>query len=163
MTRAELSVTTLFRKNLKLKLEYTAQAMTPSTTWTTNVKFGKHKNGENIILRAPEWACGWYWSFGYLVNRDRHYHLRDAGHRMHDSLLEDYELNPKIKESLWQFCEISLTIYTLKDTAEVLGHGGSHVHQNPCANLIKNPSEVARLNNVVIPKCLDTLYEIIKD
>ena len=72
------------------------------------------------------------------------------------------ELNPKIKENLWAFCELALTIYTLKETAEVLGRGGSHMAKNPCADLIKDTGEVARINKLVIPTCLDTLYDLIK-
>ena len=80
---------------------------------------------------------------------------------MLEALQADYILSSKIEENLWGFCEFAQTIYTLKDAAEVLRRGGSHVTTNPLRDIIKNPDEVLRLNSIVIPACLDKLYELI--
>lgn len=52
---------------------------------------------------------------------------------------------------LWTLCELMATFYTLKETAEVLGRGGSHYTENPCASVIQNKAERDRINSVVLP------------
>ena len=146
--------------------------------------FGKRKeDGVRIYLTAPEWVCGWYWSFGYLGNKREHCHLKSYQSKTHfltledgsfkiiteernicmrDALLEDYDLNPNIKENLWVFCELVLTAYALKETAEVLGRGGSHMTANPCADTIKNADEVKRINDVVLPEIFEKIKLLIE-
>lgn len=148
--------------------------MSPTTIWKNAIFFGtrKHDNAK-INLSAPSWDCGWYWSFGYLGNDCEHYHLDNyntpywlqekQNRNMYDALKNDYILVPKIYENLWVFCELSLTIYTLKETAEVLGRGGSHMTTNPCKDIIINTDEVTRINNFVLPTLFDKLYTIITE
>ena len=132
--------------------------------WTKKYFFGKDKSGENIFITAPKWDCDWYWGFGYLGNRNSHYHLHGYANgrnqNMYDCLLEDYELNPKIKTHLWTFCELAKTAYALKETAEVLGRGGSHYASNPVTGIIKNPKEVKRINEVVLPAIFNSINTI---
>lgn len=124
-----------------------------------------------IYMSRPSWDCGWYWSYGYLGNSHCHYHLEGyqakAGFGekrnicMYDALLEDYDLVPQIKENLWQFCEQAKTIYTLKEAAEVMGRGGSHVSAHKEREFIlehcKEHSE--HLNDVVLPKLLQVFWD----
>ena len=35
----------------------------------------KEDKPENIYLTDFKWACGWYWSGGYLGNRNSHFHF----------------------------------------------------------------------------------------
>jgi hypothetical protein len=127
--------------------------------------FGRRKSdGVKVYITSPSWDCGWYWSFGYLGNKDERYHL--SGYvdgrniNMYDALLSDYDLNPKLLgeadkfgsySRLWTFCELAKTAYLLKETAEVLGRGGSHYSANPCKDIITNTGEVERINKVVLP------------
>ena len=150
----------------------------------SKVMFGTRKDtGEVIYLTLPTWDCGWYWSFGYLGNKDCHYHLSsyqdkqhvftlaDGGIKllterrnkcMYDCLLEDYELNPKLVGSLWRFCELAQTAYALKDAAKVLGRGGSHITTNPCADVIKSAQEVERINRVALPAAFAEIEKLFK-
>ena len=132
---------------------------------STKVEFGVHKaSGETIYLTLPTWDCNWYWSFGYLGNRNWHYHLSGYAEGrnicMHDALLSDYELVPALAAKLWVFCELAHTAYTLKAAAEVLGRGGSHQTTNPCAATIKNQAEVERINTVVLPAIFAQILDI---
>lgn len=129
-------------------------------------------DGARIYISMSTWDCDWYWSFGYLGNSRRHYHLSsyqsvqrsfktDEGwtvlterrnKHMKDCLEDDYELAENIKGRLWEFCELALTAYALKQAAEVLGHGGSHTTTNPCAEIISmGCDEPARINQRVLP------------
>lgn len=130
--------------------------------------FGTRKSdGHKIYITQPSWDCGWYWSFGYLGNRNEHYHLDGYANgrniNMYDALKEDYDLAPAIEENLWKFCELAKTAYTLKETAEVLGRGGSHYTTNPLAALIKNQDEVKRINEKVLPAIFNELAELYKE
>ena len=72
---------------------------------------------------------------------------------MFDALKTDYHLCKSLQEDrkLWLFCELAQTAYSLKETAEVLGRGGSHYTDNPCKEIVKNQVEVERLNQEVLP------------
>lgn len=119
-------------------------------TGKDKIFFGKDVDGQNIYLTKPSWDCGWYWGFGYLGNSKCHYHL--SGYKngrninMHDALLQDYELNPVIKDNLWQFCEQVLTIYALKEMAKVLGRGGSHMITNKHKDFIQDKDYADKIN-----------------
>lgn len=147
--------------------------------------FGTRKNDNvRIYLEEPSWDCGWYWGFGYLGNSQEHYHLsayqekqqafklKDGSLKvitekrnmiMYDCLKEDYHLNPNIEKNLWKFCELVKTAYTLKETAEVLGRGGSHYTTNPVAITIKNEEEVKRINDKVLPAIFEQIKILIEE
>lgn len=153
------------------------------TIWTNKVFFGTRKeDNARIYLSAPSWDCGWYWGFGYLGNKNEHYHLSGYKSKQHciadrdgkfhvltesrnkniyDCLLEDYDLNPNIKSKLWEFCELIQTAYSLKETAELLGRGGSHYTSNPCKDTIVNTEEVNRINEVVLPAIFDAIHALL--
>ena len=119
------------------------------------------------------------------AEKDHHLKLEDGSFKlltearnmsMYDALLEDYKLNPDILgpidrltswkfnmyPRLYTFCELALTAYALKEAAEVLGRGGSHMTKNPCAVIIKNPEEVKRINEIVLPTIFNQIAELIE-
>jgi hypothetical protein len=49
----------------------------------------------------------------------------------------------------------------LRETAEVLGRGGSHYTTNPLSEIIKNPAEVERINKVILPRIFEEIYKIL--
>lgn len=136
-------------------------------------------NNERIYLSAPSWDCGWYWGFGYLGNKNCHYHVDglkkietyDFDKRVFQYEFVDLHAGFKkhfgdsfvVKEDrdVWTLAELFETFYALKETAEVLGRGGSHMTTNPCAALIKNSEEVERINKTVLPAIFDEIYKIL--
>ena len=125
---------------------------------------GEH-NGERIYLTAPSWDCGWYWGFGYLGNSDCHYHVDGLSKdkNLHDGFLDHFGDSFVVsKDKVWEFAELFQTFYTLKETAEVLNKGGSYLSKNPCSEIIKNPDEVKRINEVVLPEIFDAIYKILE-
>lgn len=146
------------------------------------VLLGESKEfGGNVYLVAPEVESGWFWSFGYLErwnsscdDIDFHSHLDDELNRQvvnwRDGMKALFTkedgatgLIPALQDdgTLWTFCEIAASIYQLKETAEFLLRGGSHITRNPCKELIQNPTEVHRINAVVIPALIDELYKLL--
>lgn len=126
---------------------------------------GKREN-ENIYLSAPSWDCGWYWGFGYLGNKNCHYHVNGLAKKENTNLA--YAFKKHFGKSLivrssqlWVLCDLFGAFYTLKDAAKVLAKGGSHYTTNPCEEIIKNKEEVTRINFVVLPKIFEEIYKIL--
>ena len=131
-------------------------------------------DGQSIMLRRPSFDCNWYWGFGYLGNHDCHYHL-DSLHTYYwqNKDMQKKNLYDQLKlhfgdtltitddRDLWQFCEIVRTIYTLCKTAYLYYLGGSHFTTNPDAELLKNTAEWERINSVLIPAQIASLYAIL--
>lgn len=119
-----------------------------------------------IYLSAPSWDCDWYWGFGYLGNKHCHYHINglNKNKNLYDAITEHFGDSFIIKEhsDILLFCELITTFYTLKETAEVLGRGGSHYTGNPLAELIKNEPEVKRINEIIMPALFDQIYLLLK-
>lgn len=137
-----------------------------------------YNDDEPIYLSPPSWDCGWYWGFGYLGNRNCHYHIdgltkiekynSDAkvfttkSVNLYDGFIEHFGNTLKVRKSdLWTLVELFSTFYKLRDTAEVLGRGGSHYTTNPVKDLIINTDEVTRINNVVLPQVFEEIYKIL--
>jgi len=136
-------------------------------------------DGKNIFLSPPSWDCNWYWGFGYLGNRDCHYHIDGLKKietyniekstweyefvNLFDGLKKHFGETFIVKEDgdIWTLAELFQTFYALKETAEVLGRGGSHYTNNPCKDLIINKYEVTRINNVVLPQVFEEIYKIL--
>lgn len=132
---------------------------------------GTRKNDNSLIfMNKPSWDCEWYWSFGYLRNKNEHYHLsnyQDIGinltdekgnyhsftqkrnMNMYDCLLYDYELSSGIKDNLWSFCEQASAIYTLNDAYEVFYRGGSHFTFHPLRDTIKSTDKATNLADLL--------------
>ena len=138
---------------------------------------GKDKDDVNYWLEAPSWDCGWYWGFGYVETYTNNNHPNKAkdieSHQHFDGLFfnknkngydayKDFfaEITVSDKE-LWQLLELMKTFYCLRETAEVLGRGGSHYTTNPVSEIIKNTDEVERINNVVLPAIFEKIDELL--
>lgn len=123
-------------------------------------------DNQSIFLSAPNWDCGWYWGFGYLGNRNCHYHVdglnNGKNQNLYDTFKEHFGNSLQILDTdLWTVCELFGTFYSLKETAEVLGRGGSHFTKNPIQDIIINKDEVKRINEIVLPKLFDALHDIL--
>lgn len=122
-------------------------------------------NGERIFLSPPSWNCGWYWGFGYLGNKNCHYHVDGLSKdkNLFDAFKEHFGDSLMLRDSqLWTACELFSTFYILKETAEVLGRGGAHYTTNPCKDVIINTDETKRINEVVLPAVFDELYKVLE-
>lgn len=141
--------------------------MNTTTKFIDPFVMGKSGKGEGLErLAPPSWDCGWYWGFGYLQSKDIHHHIDtlNPNKNMFDALKGYYGDTLTIKDDadLWTFCELVQTFYTLKETAEVLGRGGSNYTRNPCDKIILNKEETKRINEIVLPAIFDELEDLLK-
>jgi hypothetical protein len=124
-----------------------------------------YNDNEPIYLSPPKWGCGWYWGFGYLGNKNCHYHIDGLAKdcNLYDGFKKHFKSTLTIRDShLWTICELFKTFYVLKEAAEVLGRGGSHYSKNPCKDIITNKDEVKRINEIVLPAIFEEIYKILK-
>jgi len=94
-----------------------------------------------------------------------HYHVdglcRETN--LYDGFKKHFGNSFIIKESdIWVFAELFSTFYVLRETAEILSRGGSHLTSNPCSEIIINKTEVERINNTVLPAIFDEIYKVIE-
>lgn len=144
----------------------------------SKVLLGKN-DGQNIYLTPPSWDCGWYWGFGYIGNRDCHYHIDGLKKietynpekgvftyefvNLYDGLKKHFgdTFIVKREKDVWTIAELFKSFYILKETAEVLKNGSAHLTTNPCAYVIMNLEEVERINNIVLPQIFEEIYKIL--
>lgn len=121
-------------------------------------------DNEKIYLSPPSWDCGRYWGFGYLGNKNCHYHVDGLSKEinLHDALIEHFGKSLIVRSSdLWTFAELFQSFYTLRKTAEMLKNGSAHLTNNPCKDIIINSDESKRINEIVLPSIFDEIYKIL--
>jgi hypothetical protein len=135
-------------------------------------------NDEKIYLSAPSWDCGWYWGFGYLGNRNCHYHVNDLNKHeeynfekkcfeyeftnLFDGFKKHFGNTLIVRDSqLWILCELFKTVYSMKESAEVFGSGGSHYTTNPAKDIILNKEITDRINGIILPALFEEIYKIL--
>jgi hypothetical protein len=139
---------------------------------TNKVLLGRMKSdselyagGENCYLNKHEWDCGWYWGFGYLGNKNCHFHF--------DSLLYNVKIEGKnvqwpLATDLFSYTEITdkewwvirdlfTQAYALKKCAEVYRYGGHNTHLAGVTDIIKN-EEMEDKVNADLKTILDALW-----
>lgn len=140
---------------------------------------GTDKDGVNYWLEAAKWNCDWYWGFGYIetyTNNKYPSRSRDIQSHSHwdnsivgkqDQYVHHINENKMFIETVltenesWELSELMESFYALKNAAEVLGRGSSHISKNPCAEIIKNEDEVKRINEIVLPAIFAEVYKIL--
>lgn len=128
------------------------------------ILLGKVDN-ENIYLSPPSWDCGWYWGFGYLGNRNCHYHIDGLNPKvdLQEAITEHFGSTLKIRVSdVWTFAELMKTFYSLKGAANILGSGSAGYTSNPVKDIIINKDEVKRINEVVLPAVFESIYSLLE-
>ena len=121
-------------------------------------------DGQDIYLSPPSWDCGWYWGWGYLGNRNCHYHLDTLDKRIDFKTAIDNHFGSSYIVSIeerWKVSELFKSFYALKEIAKVYNRGGVHLNDNPCKELIKNKKEVKRINQVLLPAIFKEVYIIL--
>jgi hypothetical protein len=150
---------------------------------------GKEKSGEFVWLESPSWDCGWYWGFGYVetyinncsphLSRDissyshwsgflgkvEHYDfekkcfvLGEYRHHINESDLMDETVLTE-KES-WLISDLMQSFYTLKESAEVLGRGGSHLTNDP-DKVCQDVAMANKINKEILPAIFEKVLKIL--
>lgn len=121
---------------------------------------GIDTDNEKIFLSKHEWACKWYWSFGWLGNRNLHFHM-DAYLDGKHFAIEKVFLSTKItSKEWWIILDLFKQAYSLKDTAAVYQYGGHLTSAPGLTDLIRNKEKADELNKD-LKFLLDTTWNYI--
>jgi len=116
------------------------------TTYTNNNR--SPENSKDISIHSH---------FSGLLGKQKIYnaekHCWELSSEYAHKLSDNKEIDKTVltEKEEWTLSELVNTAYALKETAEVLGRGGSHTTTNPCQDIIKNEQEVKRINEIVLP------------
>ena len=122
-------------------------------------------DGEKVWLTPPSWDCDRYWGYGYIENRNlfTHFYMLGTNNNLFNAIQKRFNGTFSLQGSnLWTFCELMQTFYALKEIAEVYSRGGSYYTSNPLADILKNPKEYKRINEILLPKIfieIDKLFD----
>jgi len=140
---------------------------------------GKDKHDDLIWLEAASWDCGWYWGFGYIevyTSQANPANSKDISSHSHWSGLvgkqDDgkylYHINETLQESMltneesWELSDLMKSFYTLKEVAELLGRGGSHLSSSGNRDFMKDEPMVKQINEVMLPELFKSVYKILE-
>ena len=127
---------------------------------------GTFADGEVVYLEKHRWDCDWYWAFGYIGNRNCHFHFDSLLYIKDDkggvkygasALFSDTPITDK---EWWVIRDLFVQAYALKKAAEVYRYGGHQTTLQGVTDLIRSEDLEARLNKD-LETVLDTLWNFI--
>lgn len=113
--------------------------------------------GESIRITKHQWDCGWYWSFGYLGNRNLHFHFESFLKTQAKTASELFESTTICDSDWWVIRDLFVQAYALQAAAEVYRHGGHQTSRPGITDMIKNLDMAATLNKD-LEKVLDAVW-----
>ena len=124
------------------------------------VKAGEYA-GDDMYLSVHNWSCGWYWSFGWVGNRNLHTHFDGTFLKSGLYASETFE-NPQYSDCVWwNIRDLFVQAYALQKAAEVYKYGGHQCGQKSIYGLIVDDPMRERLNKD-LETVLNTLWSILE-
>jgi len=145
----------------------------------------KRRPPEPIYLKGFSWDCGWYWSGGYIGNRNMHTHFDSCflnvpdycGHSLGDFTPKNISNGCSVWENLdtflddaqfsaeewWRIKDLYKQFYSLREAASTFKYGGH------CTDRDRNPLEINKemankinehIEHVLIPEIKKALKVI---
>ena len=91
---------------------------------------------------------------GLLGKQEGGKYLHHINEALQDSVLTDAES--------WELSDMMKSAYTLKQTAEVLGRGGSHLSGSGNRECIKSEDMTKTINETMLPALFQEIYKILE-
>jgi len=116
-------------------------------------------DNETVLLSKHQWDCGWYWGFGYVGNRNHHFHINSLMEAETD-VNKIFDKTWLTQKAWWTLRDLFIQAYGLKKAAEIYRHGG---HQMKVAGLtdVLQLQEKADIINVDLGILLDKTWDFI--
>lgn len=149
-----------------------------SFTWDGRNYFLIGTDGtDNYYLEEASFDCDWYWGGGYVEtfsNKSNPKKSKDiTSHNHFDNLIFNvgvdgytafkkfFKDSPLEDSEIWTLLELMKTFYTMRTYSDTLYRGGSHYTSNKLSDTIKNKEEYDRINKIVIPAIMDSVYSLL--
>lgn len=140
---------------------------------------GTNEYGEPIWLESASWDCGWYWGFGYIevyTNKNHPEKARDISSHSHfdglvgfkdehNNYIHHLNESPRMESTVltdkesWELCDLMKQFYTLREAAEIFHTGNAHL--TSCGISNKNPEMEREINEEILPRIFERIYEIL--
>jgi hypothetical protein len=119
-----------------------------------------------IYVSKHSWDCGWYWSFGYLGNKDCHYHFETylqhkepfTGARLDTYAIAKVFTNTWLtQDDWWVLLDLFRQAYALKDCAAVYRYGGFMTTLTGVTDILQDTDKAAQCN-ADLERLLETIW-----
>jgi len=122
--------------------------------------------GEGVYLEKHTWDCDWYWGFGYVGNKNCHFHMdsmieapNNHVQDWHD-ITHHFEKTWITQDQWWILRDLFLSAYALKRAAEVYRHGGHQTSKAAPYQIIDPEQE--RVINADLGQLLDNIWKYLQ-
>ena len=112
--------------------------------------------GETIYLDKHSWNCGWYWGFGYIGNKNTHFHI-DSLIGLETNVNKIFSKTKIDQKTWWILRDLFIQAYTIKRCAEVYRYGGHQTNTNGLS-VDRDDKLIKRLNND-LEQVLNNIWE----
>lgn len=124
---------------------------------------GRDTGGEAIYIEKHEWCCGWYWGFGYLGNRNMHYHFKtylSGANAQNYNLNQIFTTTKLSQDQWWILLDLFKTAYAYRDCAEAMKNGG---HMSGSAKQYRAKVSKPRITamNKLVEETLDNIWSLL--
>lgn len=121
-------------------------------------------DGENVWLEKHKWDCGWYWGFGYVGNKNCHFHfdsllyIKDGKGSVKYCASDLFESTKITDKEWWVIRDLFSQAYALQKAAEVYQKGGHQTTVVGVTDVIKD-TDFAKQINADLQKVLDLAWD----
>ena len=125
---------------------------------------GTSADGENMWLEKHKWDCGWYWGFGYVGNKNCHFHfdsllyIKDGKGSVKYTASDLFESTKITDKEWWVIRDLFSQAYALQKAAEVYQYGGHQTTVVGTTDIIKNKERADQIN-ADLQKVLDLVWD----
>ena len=116
-------------------------------------------DGESCFLSKHSWDCDWYWGFGYVGNRNRHYHIESLIGKETD--VNIVFSDPFLTQKAWWIArDLFIQAYALKNAAEVYRYAGNQITEIGITDVLKCQEKADQINTdlaILLDKTWDFL------
>lgn len=126
------------------------------------ILLGTTIDNEVIYLSKHSWDCGWHWGFGYLGNKNLHYHFDT--YLKGDEWMVDKIFKQTIimQDQWWILCDLFKQAYALKACAAIYQYGGHLSSKTGMTDVLKSDDKAKVLNDD-LEIILDKIWEFLQD
>jgi hypothetical protein len=125
---------------------------------------GTSADGENVWLTKHEWSCNWYWSLGWIGNKNCHFHfdsllyIENGNGGVKYTASELFESTNISDNEWWVMRDLFVQAYALQKAAQIYRCGGSQTTVVGVTDVLKDAGMAKRLN-ADLEKILNVLWD----